>query len=69
MFARIIAEHADNSDLIVLPETFTTGFTMQAEGNDEPVNGATTAWLRELAANYDAAICGSLIIREQRPLF
>ena len=47
MFARIIAEHANNSDLIVLPETFTTGFTMQAEGNDEPVDGATTAWLRD----------------------
>jgi predicted amidohydrolase len=64
MFARIIAEQAAGSDLIVLPETFTTGFTMQAEGNDEPVGGTTTRWLLTLAAEYDAAICGSLIIRE-----
>lgn len=69
MFARIIADHAGGSDLIVLPETFTTGFTMQAEGNDEPVDGATTNWLRELAATHDAAICGSLIIREDTRYF
>ena len=69
MFAHIIAAHADSADLIVLPETFTTGFTMQAEGNDEAVDGATTKWLLELAAKYDAAICGSLIIRENTRYF
>ncbi len=51
-------------DLIVLPEMFTTGFSMNALANAEPVAGATEEWMRELAASRDCAITGSIAVRD-----
>ena len=53
------------TDLIVLPETFTSGFSNEAIHNAETMNGATVAWLREQARALDAAICGSVQLRVQ----
>lgn len=53
-----------NTDLIILPEMFNTGFTMNATDNAESMDGNTVAWMQKLAVEYDATICGSLIIRE-----
>ena len=52
-------------DVFVLPEMFTTGFTMKAMENAEPTEGPTTDWLRETAGKLNAVVCGSLIIEEQ----
>lgn len=52
------------TDLIVLPEMFTTGFSMHAERLAERMNGESVSWLREQAAAVDAAVCGSLIVRD-----
>lgn len=57
-------EALPDTDVIVLPEMFTTGFTMQAAENAEPVDGPTTAWMRDIAGRRGAAVCGSLIVRE-----
>ncbi|WP_445734247.1 amidohydrolase [Mariniflexile sp.] len=51
-------------DLIVLPEMFTTGFTMNAETAAETMDGKTVAWMRKKASKTGAAIVGSLIISE-----
>ncbi|RMF02845.1 MAG: amidohydrolase [Bacteroidetes bacterium] len=51
-------------DLIVLPEMFTTGFSMNPAPLAEPMDGPTHAWLREWAARKQATLTGSLIIRE-----
>jgi omega-amidase len=51
-------------DLIILPEMFTTGFTMNALECAETMNGKTVLWLQKRAANKNAAIMGSLIIEE-----
>jgi len=59
-FERLIAPLAGTTDLIVLPEMFTTGFTMAAEQMAEPANGPTLAWMRELAARAGAVIAGSV---------
>jgi len=69
MFEQLIKGHAATADLIVLPETFTTGFTMEAEMNGEQPDGTTSEWLRGLANQNDVAICGSLIIREDNQNF
>jgi omega-amidase len=65
---RMLAAHfrglAGHTDLIVLPEMFTTGFTMDAEGLAETMDGETVHWLREEAAAWGCAITGSLIVRE-----
>lgn len=52
------------TDLIVLPEMFTTGFTMEAQANAEPMDGPSMEWLATTAAKTTAAICGSLIVSE-----
>jgi predicted amidohydrolase len=52
------------TDLIVLPEMFTTGFTMEAEAYAETMGGKSIAWMRETAIAANASICGSLIIKE-----
>jgi len=52
------------TDLIVLPEMFNTGFTMNAEALAEPVNGKTMQWMADVAKKYNCVVTGSLIIKE-----
>jgi omega-amidase len=60
-FERLLEPLAGKTDLVVLPETFTTGFTMAVEQVAEATPGATSAWLLEWAARLDAALTGSVI--------
>ena len=53
-----------STDLIVLPEMFTTGFSMNAAALAEPVDGPTVDWMREKAADRACVLTGSLIISE-----
>jgi len=52
------------TDLIVLPEMFTTGFTMDAELLAEDMAGPTVQWMQRMAAARNAVITGSLIIHD-----
>ncbi|NRD19132.1 amidohydrolase [Winogradskyella eckloniae] len=52
------------ADLIVLPEMFTSGFTMNPEAVAEPMTGKTIVWLKEKANEQQAVILGSLVIAE-----
>jgi len=51
-------------DLIVLPEMFSTGFTMNPHIVAETMQGETVLWLQSLARERHCAITGSLIITE-----
>lgn len=55
---------AGATDLVVLPEMFTTGFSMNAAALAEPMDGPTADWLREQAATLGAAVTGSFICAE-----
>ena len=57
-------ELPDNIDLIILPEMFTTAFTMNADAVAETMDGESVVWLKDQAKANDAAIMGSLIIKE-----
>lgn len=57
-------ENIEKTDLIILPEMFNTGFSMNAEALAEDMNGETVSWMKYKAKEKDAAICGSLIIGE-----
>ena len=57
------------SDVIVLPEMFTTGFTMNPKPFAESMTGKTIQWMKEIALTKDLAICGSIIIREEDKYF
>lgn len=52
------------TDLIVLPETFLSGFTNETLGNAETMDGEGLRWLRGLAREVDAVVIGSLVMRE-----
>jgi predicted amidohydrolase len=51
------------TDMIVLPEMFTTGFSMNALANSEEPGGATERWMQDIASKYDCAITGSIAVR------
>lgn len=59
----VLLEQARGADLVILPEMFTTGFTMDSERLAEPEQGPTCKWLKAQAKKLDAVITGSVIIR------
>ena len=64
-FAGLLASLSGPTDLVILPETFTTGFTMEVERAAEPAGGPTASWLLQLARQLDAAVTGSVITVEE----
>lgn len=64
-----IVELKSHCDLIILPETFTTGFSTSAYDLAEPMGGTTINWLINLSYTTQIAICGSLIIKEGNQIF
>ena len=62
---RALAQLSGTSDLLVLPETFSTGFSMNSEKLAEPVSGKTIAILSRWAQQYGIAISGSFICSER----
>ena len=69
-FSKLLEGIKKNSThLILLPEMFTTGFTMAAEAFAEPMDGPSVQWMKELAKSKNAVVCGSLIIKEKNKFF
>jgi len=68
-FSKKINSISNAVDLIILPEMFTTGFTMNAAKVAETMDGETINWLKELAKEKNVAITGSLIIEEDNQYF
>lgn len=65
-FGAILASISPYStDLILLPEMFSTGFSMQPDLLAETMDGPTIQWMRQQAARLGAVLTGSLIIQEQ----
>ncbi len=56
---------AHQADLFVLPEMFSTGFTMHPERVAEAMNGETVTWMQTIAAKKNAAVCGSVVIEDR----
>jgi predicted amidohydrolase len=65
----LVTAESASSDLIVLPETFTTGFTMDAPAVAEHPEGETADWMSGLATTLQVNICGSVIISENGCFF
>lgn len=68
-FDEIIEQIPNYIDVIVLPEMFTTGFSMNPDGLAETMDGPTVSWMKNWAAKMDAALCGSIIIEENENYF
>ena len=63
-YGALVRSLKGQSDLVVLPETFLSGFTNDTLANAEVMDGAGLRWLRDLAREVGATITGSLVVRE-----
>jgi omega-amidase len=59
----------EDTDVVFLPEMFNTGFTLNASELAESMEGETIQWMKERCKQYQLALCGSLIIREDEKYF
>lgn len=57
------------SDVILLPEMFTSGFTMKPKAVSETMQGETIQWMKEWAKKLDSALGGSLVIEENEKFY
>jgi omega-amidase len=67
-FSRMI-DSAGHVDIIILPEMFTTGFSMQPENLKESMDGESVSWMKKTAKENDACITGSIIIEEDGNIY
>ena len=65
----LIGSSVGPTDLIVLPEMFTTGFSMNAVQNAESPGGATQQWLQKLAQTHHCAVTGSIAVVDDGGVF
>lgn len=63
--AQKITGFMEDVDLIVLPEMFSSGFTMNPKNVAENMEGETVLWLKHLAKAKNCAITGSLVIKKK----
>ena len=68
-FSKKINVIKESVDVIVLPEMFTTGFSMQPKEVAESMQGETVKWMQNLASERNTAIAGSIIILENNNYF
>ncbi len=52
------------TDLILLPEMFTTGFTLEAASQAEKMDGETVSWMQQMAHESRAVVAGSVVIEQ-----
>jgi len=69
MFEEKINRLQQPTQLVVLPEMFTTGFSMQPKKYAEPMDGTTVQWMQALALKYRIIICGSIMIAENENFY
>lgn len=58
-----IATLPADTDLIVFPEMFSTGFAIRPEGIAEPEQSDTLMWMHRVAVQYDCAVAGSIAVQ------
>lgn len=63
-FTKKIDQINEDVDMVILPEMFTSGFTMNASAVAETMDGETVLWMKDLASKRNIAIVGSLVISE-----
>lgn len=62
----IAREQGSASDLIIFPETFTSGFLGDAQAAPETMDGRTLEWMKALAQDLDCVLCGSVAIATEQ---
>ncbi len=65
MLEKKINTISSKTELVVLPEMFSTGFSMKPEILAETMSGPTVAWMKRIAAEKKIILTGSLIIKDK----
>ena len=68
MFEEKLWQLEKGQDIIILPEMFTTGFTMNTS-LWEHKNGKTVNWMKQQATQFKAVVTGSLIIKDENNFY
>jgi omega-amidase len=68
-YASLFRQNSERTDLIILPEMFTTGFSMNAHYLAEKEGGMTMKWMEEWSREMDSVITGSIIMSENGLFF
>lgn len=63
-FEKKIIKDFDTHDLVILPETFTTGFPVDPIDYSEDIDGPTMLWLKKLSTSLNTVICGSFLLND-----
>ena len=61
-FSELLKEAPSGTDLVLLPETFNTGFPVNPLRFAETPDGTTMNWMRTKAQELDAVICGTMLL-------
>lgn len=69
MYAAMMAPLTGETDLVLLPETFTSGFSNEAIHHAEGMDGPSVSWMRTQAARLGAVVAGSVQIRAGEAVF
>jgi predicted amidohydrolase len=69
MFEEKINSIKEKTEVVILPEMFATGFSMQPEQFAETMDGETIEWMKRIAASKKIALTGSLMIEEDHNYF
>ena len=59
----------NTTDIVVLPEMFSTGFSMSPESLSEPPGKDTFAWMKRMAVKGNFGLCGSYMVREDNLIY
>jgi predicted amidohydrolase len=69
MFEEKISSITDNTEIIILPETFSTGFSMKPKELAQTMEGETVKWMKRIASEKKVILTGSAIIKEKGSYF
>lgn len=68
-YGELLKQEKNETDIFILPETFTSGFSNEAIADAETMQGPTLAWMLEQARHLNAVVTGSVQIRENNRVF
>ncbi len=68
-YEQFIEGIGEKKEVVILPEMFTTGFSMNAEALAETMDGPTVQWMKDMAKKHRCILTGSLIIREEDKIY
>jgi omega-amidase len=69
MFNEKINAIEERTEVVVLPEMFSTAFSMQPQKFAESMDGETVDWMRKIAMDKKIILTGSIIIKEEEKFF